>query len=64
MIFLAAVCGVPCSPPPLSMSPILLVGGDRSALDDAGKTTLLGEFIELHEEPWIYPYLACQLLEV
>jgi hypothetical protein len=46
------------------MSPILLVGGDRSALDDAGKTTLLGEFIELHEEPWIYPYLACQLLEV
>jgi hypothetical protein len=30
----------------------------------SGKMTLLDEVIELHEEPWILPYLACQLLEV
>jgi hypothetical protein len=28
------------------------------------KMTLLGEANELHEKPWIPPYLARQLLEV
>jgi hypothetical protein len=28
------------------------------------KMTLLGKDIELHEEPWISPYLARQLSEV
>jgi hypothetical protein len=30
----------------------------------SGKMTPLGEAIELHEEPWIHPYLARQLSEV
>jgi hypothetical protein len=30
----------------------------------SGKVTPLGETIELHEEPWISPYLARQLTKV
>jgi hypothetical protein len=28
------------------------------------KMTLFGEAIKLHKEPWIHPYLVCQLLDV
>jgi hypothetical protein len=42
----------------------MLMGLARKSAMLSGKMTPLGEAIELHEEPWIFPYLAHQLSEV
>jgi O-succinylbenzoate synthase len=42
----------------------MLTGLARKSTMLSGKTMPLDEAIELHEEPWICPYLARQLLEV
>jgi hypothetical protein len=42
----------------------MLTGLARKSTMLSGKTMPLDEAIELHEEHWICPYLARQLLEV